>query len=1226
VSTSASAYAVGQPVVVSFANLAGYNGDWIAIAQDGTPNTSYLRYAYTGGAVTGSVSFEGLSGGSYRARAFRNNGHVLQSESAVFTVASAGAPTLSSDAASYAPGATVVASFTGLAGYPQDWIAIAQDGSPLSSHVRFVYTNGQTGGSVSFSGLSGGTYRLRAFVNGGYTLQAESAAFTITQASPPAVTTERSSYVAGETVTVSYAGLIGYSADWIAIAEDGAPPTSFIRFVYTNGATSGSTTFAGLTNGTYRARAFLDGGYTVQAESAAFTISSGGAASVTTNASTYQAGVPVIVSFANLTGYSTDWIAIAEDGAPLTSFVQWRYTEGATSGNRVFTGLAGRTYRARAFANNSYTLQAESAPFTVEAGGAPTVTTDATSHPHGTPVVVSYSGLIGYSNDWIALARDGSPLTSYVAFSYTAGGQQGATTFTSVAAGTYRIRAFAAGGYDLQAESDPFVVNHIPSTIVTDKGSYRVGEDVIVSYRDLNYPDDRVVIALEGSSPSETVMEGTVTSTTAGALSFQDLLPGSYSARVLRADGTIEVESVTFLIRSAVVEGYWPAYANETPLIIEFDGMPGRPDDQIAIALQGAAPDVYAQLAYTGGQLRGRLAFYGLAPGAYQPRALMSDERLPVGEGRPLTLGAAHVVPHEYLIALTEDDPDFANKAAAIIQAYNLSNVELLDSLGIIQATVPAAEVLRVIEDPHVTMVGQDKFLEVQESASICLPDSTALNASQLANTALRRVGGSVNGLHQTLPVKGDGIGIAVIDSGVAQHDDLAPLGEGFSIFGSAKPYNQSDTGHGTAVAGVIAALDDEKGIVGLAPRVKIHPIRIMIDEDTEPAKLSQMLRVIKWIRDNQGRLNIKVVTQSVVYRLDPVHLVSQSTSTCDNREHEPAQKELCKLIKNKNITWVSAVTNDGTALGAYYTDGRIGNALWPSVLNEVVTVASFADADGQPGGMATLTEPFAACPTESEEKDDGYYRLNGAHQNDKIDIAAPGTCVRLLDRSPDQHGDLHHGYCLGSGASFAAPMVAAAAALYLQNHPNASSQAVRDYLSTVAEPNPAMPNPGSHLHRHESLLRVSKPRYYAMGAISYGATDAGMMAAQNVDELTAGVSVTYPPALPLGPWFYGGTFPSSIKYTDGATSPDGSRVFFHMNPGNYDDCSGINCDRSISLFVVSASDDTVERVGLPLAERYRTSTLAFSPRRNDELYMVDYTIEPVGQTVSVHRLAAEFG
>jgi len=77
---------------------------------------------------------------------------------------------------------------------------------------------------------------------------------------------------------------------------------------------------------------------------------------------------------------------------------------------------------------------------------------------------------------------------------------------------------------------------------------------------------------------------------------------------------------------------------------------------------------------------------------------------------------------------------------------------------------------------------------------------------------------------------RGDGVTVAVIDSGVdLSHPDLtgALLSEGYD-FGDMTAFPQDRIGHGTSVAGVIAARQGNSlGVSGLAPGARILPIKI---------------------------------------------------------------------------------------------------------------------------------------------------------------------------------------------------------------------------------------------------------------------------------------------------------------------------------------------------------------------------------------------------------------
>ncbi len=73
----------------------------------------------------------------------------------------------------------------------------------------------------------------------------------------------------------------------------------------------------------------------------------------------------------------------------------------------------------------------------------------------------------------------------------------------------------------------------------------------------------------------------------------------------------------------------------------------------------------------------------------------------------------------------------------------------------------------------------------------------------------------------------GEGVTVAVIDTGCdLDHPDLVhSLVDGYNFIGGNKA-PVDDNGHGSHVAGTIAAENNRKGIVGVAPKCKIMPIK----------------------------------------------------------------------------------------------------------------------------------------------------------------------------------------------------------------------------------------------------------------------------------------------------------------------------------------------------------------------------------------------------------------
>jgi len=92
------------------------------------------------------------------------------------------------------------------------------------------------------------------------------------------------------------------------------------------------------------------------------------AATLTVSPTNIPSGGTVTATWSGIaTPTATDWLALATPGMANTSYISWRYTNGAASGSVPFAvpAIAPGTYELRLFANNGYTRLATSNPFTV---------------------------------------------------------------------------------------------------------------------------------------------------------------------------------------------------------------------------------------------------------------------------------------------------------------------------------------------------------------------------------------------------------------------------------------------------------------------------------------------------------------------------------------------------------------------------------------------------------------------------------------------------------------------------------------------------------------------------------------------------------------------------------------------------------------------------------------------------------------------------------------------
>ncbi len=100
----------------------------------------------------------------------------------------------------------------------------------------------------------------------------------------------------------------------------------------------------------------------------------------------------------------------------------------------------------------------------------------------------------------------------------------------------------------------------------------------------------------------------------------------------------------------------------------------------------------------------------------------------------------------------------------------------------------------------------------------------------------------------QKLSNRGTGVKVAILDSGIdLTHPDLKIAGQKTFVAGTTSA--QDDYGHGTMVAGIIAARDNGIGVVGIAPEASIYAVKVL--DSSGSGKISDIINGLQWAIDN---------------------------------------------------------------------------------------------------------------------------------------------------------------------------------------------------------------------------------------------------------------------------------------------------------------------------------------------------------------------------------------
>lgn len=187
-----------------------------------------------------------------------------------------------------------------------------------------------------------------------------------------------------------------------------------------------------------------------------------------------------------------------------------------------------------------------------------------------------------------------------------------------------------------------------------------------------------------------------------------------------------------------------------------------------------------------------------------------------------------------------------ANRAAAAAFARGLGfnpRFAYGSALFGFAASVPEAALTALENNPRVKYVERDR-IAFASAPKWCTPDSTHPACSdgggedpapggQVTPWGIDRVGALLSGN------TGAGINVYVLDTGIdLEHTDLAVIGE-WDCTGGGGPFGggscepgpgvaDDKNGHGTHVAGTIAALDNTEGVVGMAPEANLYAVKVL--------------------------------------------------------------------------------------------------------------------------------------------------------------------------------------------------------------------------------------------------------------------------------------------------------------------------------------------------------------------------------------------------------------
>jgi subtilisin family serine protease len=236
----------------------------------------------------------------------------------------------------------------------------------------------------------------------------------------------------------------------------------------------------------------------------------------------------------------------------------------------------------------------------------------------------------------------------------------------------------------------------------------------------------------------------------------------------------------------------------------------------------------------------------------------------------------------------------------------------------------------------------------------------------------------------------GAGIKVAVMDTGIdLDHPDLAGNIKGNVNLINARKNGNDDNGHGTHVAGIIAAVNNDIGVVGVGPKIYLYGVKVL--DRNGSGYLSDLIEGLDWCISN----GMDVVNMSL-------------GASLDNQSFH----DVIAMAYAAGLIQVASAGNEGETGGA---------VLYPARYPETIAVS----AVGQNADGSLYFAPFSSYGAD-------------------IDVTAPGVSINSTYKGG--------AYKILSGTSMAAPHVSGVTALTVSVFGVMSPDEMKAHLKSSAE------------------------------------------------------------------------------------------------------------------------------------------------------------------------------
>ena len=251
-------------------------------------------------------------------------------------------------------------------------------------------------------------------------------------------------------------------------------------------------------------------------------------------------------------------------------------------------------------------------------------------------------------------------------------------------------------------------------------------------------------------------------------------------------------------------------------------------------------------------------------------------------------------IPNDYNYLIKFKDDDGKKKVKKNIEEKGGKINKEFKNLKVIRASITVDLLTELKNDPNVETIEQDFAVE---SLGDVERETIPWGVDKVSSTIAHHEG-----------ITGKGVKVGIFDTGINQHTDLNING-GVSFVDGTDSF-KDDNGHGTNVAGIMASLINNQGIIGVAPSVELYSVKVL--DSSGNGRYSSIIQALEWAIENK------------------INIINMSFG---GSEKSKILEDALQMAYDNNILIFAAAGNDGKASN--------DTILYPAKYKQVVAVGA---------------------------------------------------------------------------------------------------------------------------------------------------------------------------------------------------------------------------------------------------------------------------------------------